>query len=131
MNFIETLLPYLIPALTGVFGLFIGARTRNATDTQLEQGAKATELDNVQKALGTYREMMEDLKTNLQALNEAYDKLEKEFEEQEVIIKSYRKMLMQKDEIIENLEEERKQFFKKIKSCDFDCNILTDESSTN
>jgi chromosome segregation ATPase len=129
MNILQQLLPYLLPAITGVLGLFLGTRTRNATDSGLEQTAKGTELDNVQKALGTYREMMADLKINLQALNDAYDKLESEFEEQEIIVKSYRRLIKQKDETIEALVEEKKLFLKKIRTCEFNCKLIPQNES--
>lgn len=78
---IEPLIPYVAGGFAAIGTYFLGGRNRRATDTQAEQNAKTTELDNVQSALGTYREMLGNLREDLLRINKSYDEIEEKLTE--------------------------------------------------
>lgn len=54
MNFLNDMLPWAMPVITGLTGWLFGRRRQVAE-------ADAAELDNVEKALGIYRNAIDDL----------------------------------------------------------------------
>ncbi len=63
MDILDTVLNILAPIATAVVGWFIGKRKTNAEASQ-------SEIENVEKALGIYRNIIEDLNSKIQALED-------------------------------------------------------------
>ena len=111
---LEPLIPYVASAISAVFFYFVGKRKQVAETEQTEQNAKGTELDNVQTALKTYREMLDNLRNDLLKINTAYDELEVKFHDQ---VKKVRVLELKNFD----LSEENHRLKMQIRTCGFDC----------
>ena len=117
MQILQIFKPYIneiILSISGVIAYLFGRNKRLLEEQKDESDIKHSELDNVQGALGIYRIMLDDLKLKLDAVNLAYNELERKLEFEMTKARQY--------EIkIERLDEENRELMKTINTCEFEC----------
>ena len=106
MEFIYKHITEIILLFTNILAFFIGTRKRKATDEQAENAAKKGELENVQDALKMYREMMTDLKGQLDDAAETYQLLEAAFEE---IVKKEKSCRLENEKLLNIISKLKKK----------------------
>ena len=92
MEILQIFKPYIneiILSISGVIAYLFGRNKRLLEEQKDESDIKHSELDNVQGALGIYRIMLDDLKLKLDAVNLAYNELERKLEFEMIEAKQY------------------------------------------
>ena len=110
----------IVPA---ILAFILGGRRRKAIDLKSEAEAIGEGLSNVQKEVSIYKSMMLDLKNTLQKANDDYEKLEQQFF---IVFNEKEKCLKENDDLrkeIDRLAYENIQFYKKLNTCEFDCEL--------
>jgi len=107
-NFLSEYITEGILVITNILAFFVGIRKRKASDEQSENLATKGELENVQGALKMYREIMGDLKGQLEDAAETYKHLEEAFEEIVKKEKACRKENESLNDIITKLKKVKK-----------------------
>jgi hypothetical protein len=117
MEILQIFKPYIneiILSISGVIAYLFGRNKRLLEEQKDESDIKHSELDNVQGALGIYRIMLDDLKLKLDAVNLAYNELERKLEFEMIKAKQYEMK-------IERLDKENRELMKTINTCEFEC----------
>jgi len=117
MEILQIFKPYINEitlSISGVIAYLFGRNKRLLEEQKDESDIKHSELDNVQGALGIYRIMLDDLKLKLDAVNLAYNELERKLEFEMIKAKQYEMK-------IERLDKENRELMKTINTCEFEC----------
>ena len=97
----------MLLVISNIVTFLFARRVRKAKTEQEEQAAIGSELENVEKGLGVYREMLNDIKRELAEMADKYKILENAFdqiEEENISLRKENERLKVRNAVLEDIK---------------------------